>query len=355
MSEQQLILTRGIPASGKSTYAMKWVMEDLQNRVRVNRDDIRFELYKKYVLLNEKGETDRNAEGRVTQVEQKRIRQALKEGKSVIVDNTNLSPRIVNTYQKMAKDAKVTFAHKDFPITMQEALKRNAARDRVVPPEVIERMYKQLGPNGEFHHVDGTYPPRPFVKPEKREAGLIVDLDGTICDVRGIRHFVRGKHRNFDMFHRSSLFCPPNEQVLQMVRDAEAHGIPIIIISARQEKYREVSEVWLNNIEVDFSNMYLRPDDDLRPDHEVKHDILKKVREDYDILRAIDDNPTLKTTWAKNKIQTTMVPGFTEEEIAVIGETNTIQIDNPFSRGGCIRCGRPLKNGGILGPTCAKF
>src|SRR5690606_21895347 len=156
---------------------------------RVNRDDIRYELYKKYVLLNEKGETDRNAEGRVTQVEQKRIRQALKEGKSVIVDNTNLSPRIVNTYQKMAKDAKVTFAHKDFPITMQEALKRNAARDRVVPPEVIERMYKQLGPNGEFHHVDGTYPPRPFVKPEKREAGLIVDLDGTICDVRGIRHF----------------------------------------------------------------------------------------------------------------------------------------------------------------------
>ena len=37
----KLILTRGIPASGKSTWAKAWVQEDPQRRVRVNRDDLR--------------------------------------------------------------------------------------------------------------------------------------------------------------------------------------------------------------------------------------------------------------------------------------------------------------------------
>ena len=37
----KLIITRGLPASGKSTWAKQWVLEDPEHRVRINQDDIR--------------------------------------------------------------------------------------------------------------------------------------------------------------------------------------------------------------------------------------------------------------------------------------------------------------------------
>ena len=36
-----LVITRGLPGSGKTTYARAWVAEDREHRARVNRDDIR--------------------------------------------------------------------------------------------------------------------------------------------------------------------------------------------------------------------------------------------------------------------------------------------------------------------------
>lgn len=37
----KIILTVGIPASGKSTWAKQWVLEDPEHRIRFNQDDIR--------------------------------------------------------------------------------------------------------------------------------------------------------------------------------------------------------------------------------------------------------------------------------------------------------------------------
>jgi predicted kinase len=349
MTEQEFIVTRGLPASGKSTWAKQWVVA-APNRVRVNRDDIREEFYGKDYKQNG------DAENKVSEIENNRLHAALRSKKSVVSDNMHLNPRFLKNFHKMAAQYGLKLAHRDFPIDIEEAKRRNAARERVVPPEIIDKIAReQLGPNGEFHYFDGDYTPRPFVKPERKESGIVVDLDGTLVDVRPIRHFVRGKYRNFDMFHRSSAFCEPNPEVLDMVKDAEKYGIPIIIVSARQEAYREVSEDWLNRYGVNFSNMYLRPQEDSRPDYLVKHDILKNIREDYNVLRAIDDNPNVRDVWLSNGIETTIVPGFEDSEVAEIGETSVIKIDNPFRRGGCIRCGKPLKSGAIIGPVCAKF
>ena len=41
METKKLILTRGIPGSGKSTWAKAWVAENPERRVRLNWDDMR--------------------------------------------------------------------------------------------------------------------------------------------------------------------------------------------------------------------------------------------------------------------------------------------------------------------------
>jgi predicted kinase len=41
MTIKKLILTRGIPGSGKSTWAKAWVAESPETRIRLNWDDMR--------------------------------------------------------------------------------------------------------------------------------------------------------------------------------------------------------------------------------------------------------------------------------------------------------------------------
>ena len=38
---KKIILTRGIPASGKSTWAKQEVLKDPEHSIRINRDDLR--------------------------------------------------------------------------------------------------------------------------------------------------------------------------------------------------------------------------------------------------------------------------------------------------------------------------
>lgn len=48
-----VIVLRGLPGSGKSTWAKEWVAGDPDNRVRINRDDIRYASFGKYWGVDE--------------------------------------------------------------------------------------------------------------------------------------------------------------------------------------------------------------------------------------------------------------------------------------------------------------
>ena len=158
--------------------------------------------------------------------------------------------------------------------------------------------------------------------------------------------------RNFDMFHRSSLFVPPNPEVLKMAMDAHENGYPLIITTARNEFYRSVTELWLDKHNVPFENLFMREDGDNRPDYVVKIEMLKnKILPYYGVARFVDDNDQAVQAWKDNGYAVTVVPGWGEN----IPEDVVLQIDNVFSRGGCIRCGRTLKNGGTIGPDCARM
>jgi predicted kinase len=355
-NKQEFIIARGIPGSGKSTWAEQWVQEDPFNRVRVNRDDIRFQLSKqlygegKWMVFDEKGRPDKDFENRVTNVEQQLVHRALKSGKSVVSDNTNLPPKTCKEWVKLANRYKVPVSTREFPVSREEAIRRDAARSRTVGPKVINMMYSRLGPNGEFHHVDGTRPLRQFVAPEKRGAHAIgFDLDGTLDNVSSVRHFLdrdeRGR-RNFDMFHRSSLFTPPNEEVVQMLKDAKAAGLAVLITTARGAEYSEVSQRWLDENDIPYDNYYCRPQGDFRPDYEVKKDMYDQISKYYDLVHQVDDNPQAVQAWEEKGVLVTKVP-FSPPADAVV------TVNNLFRTGGCLRCGKPISKG-VIGPRCAK-
>lgn len=142
---------------------------------------------------------------------------------------------------------------------------------------------------------------------------IIVDVDGTLVDVSGIRHHVDPSNdgkRDFHAFHRDSIDCPPVAWVVDLVREYDRKGYPIVIVTGRSRKYERLTAMWLALHQVPSTEMYMRGRGDQRPDVEVKREILHGLRHRYRIGRAIDDNPAIIDLWRSEDIPVTTVPGW---------------------------------------------
>lgn len=143
----------------------------------------------------------------------------------------------------------------------------------------------------------------------KRKA-RIFDVDGTLCDVSTIRHHVTGDNRNFDAFHLASIDCPPHPHVVKAAQESEAEGIAPLIVTARQTRYRNVTAFWLAMHHIPSEALYMRRTGDMRPDYDVKRDILASIRDRYEIVEAWDDNPSIIRLWQEEGIPYVLVPGW---------------------------------------------
>lgn len=143
----------------------------------------------------------------------------------------------------------------------------------------------------------------------KRKA-RIFDIDGTLCNVEGIRHYVTGTRRDFDAFHLESVNCPPHLHVVEAAQKSLAEGVAPLIVTARQAKYRNVTAFWLAMHNVPSEALYMRATGDMRPDYEVKRDILARIRPWYDVIEAWDDNPSVTRLWGEENIPYVLVPGW---------------------------------------------
>jgi predicted kinase len=79
---QEVILCKGVPASGKSTWAKALVKNSLMWK-RINRDDLR-------AMLDNSIHTPTN-ESFVVRAQNFMLLEALKRGKNVVIDDTNFA------------------------------------------------------------------------------------------------------------------------------------------------------------------------------------------------------------------------------------------------------------------------
>ena len=95
-----VLILKGLPASGKSTFARKLLEENKGAWKRLNKDELR--------LMLDNSQHSNDNEKFIERVRDMMIIEALKAGKHVIIDDTNLSERpvdrITQVVQKYAKD-----------------------------------------------------------------------------------------------------------------------------------------------------------------------------------------------------------------------------------------------------------
>lgn len=141
---------------------------------------------------------------------------------------------------------------------------------------------------------------------------VIFDMDGTLCDVRGIRHLIHGPG-SFDAFHRASINCPPHQHVVDAARQAHADGLAVLIVTGRAWKHRNVTAMWLALHDVPSDALWMRRNGDMRKDFLVKRDILRRIRQLYNPTHAWDDNPAVLDLWEQENIPFTVVPGWEDQ------------------------------------------
>lgn len=130
----KLIITRGIPASGKSTWAKQWVLEDPEHRVRINQDDIRLMLGKYWVPSREK---------LVQEIQFDAIVESLCRKFDVVIDNTNLDKKVLEKFDRLIKTFEdYEIEYKDFFDTpLSVCIERDKTRDVQVTEKVIRNFY----------------------------------------------------------------------------------------------------------------------------------------------------------------------------------------------------------------------
>ena len=130
----KLIICRGLPASGKSTWAKQWVLEDPEHRVRINQDDIRLMLGKYWVPSREK---------LVQEIQFDAIVEALCREFDVVIDNTNLNKKVLDQFNHLIKTFEdYEIEYKDFFDTpLSVCIERDKNRDLQVTEKVIRSFY----------------------------------------------------------------------------------------------------------------------------------------------------------------------------------------------------------------------
>lgn len=278
------VITVGISASGKTTWAKE------QDAVDINRDWIRFNVvcpgssWKDYKFTNAR-------EKEVTKIQREMLQQAFYDDRDVIISDTNLNPNTMDMWKQLLKDFEYEVEIKEFPITLEEAYKRDSLRANGVGQNVIYSQYqKWLEYKGRK-----TYTPDYSL-----EKAVIFDIDGTLAQMNGRSPFDWDKVSTDD----------PRMFIVEMSRFYKHLKYNILVVSGRDGVCKGLTEEWLNKNMVPFDEFFIRPEGDTRKDTIVKEEIFwNDIDTRYNVVGVVDDRPSVVRMWHELKIPNVICVG----------------------------------------------
>jgi predicted kinase len=274
----KVLFLRGLPGSGKSTFARDFV-EKNTDWVRVNRDDLRNMRGKLWLPKQE---------DMITDWERYCILNGLMHEKNVIVDATNLNENSLQAMKSWLRieapsfgfTGDVTFETKFFDVSLEDCIKNDLKRENSVGEKVIRNMYnKYLRPKIEQVVYDS-----------RLSDCILSDLDGTLA--------ILGNRNPYDRDFE-------NDKVNEVVRhifvnyfDDAYIDYKQIIFSGRSDKFKTVTEKWLTDNNIYYNILVMRKEGDVRKDVIVKKEMYEEyIKGKYNCQLILDDRLQTCELW----------------------------------------------------------
>lgn len=292
---KRIIVLRGIPSSGKSTWAKEFIKEQNQKGdkswLRLNRDSMRW-------MLNDYN-FDQNAEKYISDMLDYMLLRALRKGYNIIVDNVNLRESYYKEISATAqKVGNVIVEEKFFDIPLKEAIERDSKRENPVGDIVIKSFWDRYIKSGHLRKFESEYIPKPEFKPIEPNFELpmavICDLDGTLA--------IMGDRSPYDATecHLKDFVNDPVASIIKKL-DNGYNGYKIIFVSGREEKYKEDTVKFIEDYCLIYGyDLHMRKTGDNRDDRVIKEEIYNEfIKDKYNVLGVFDDRMKVIRHWRK--------------------------------------------------------
>lgn len=331
----ELIIPRGAPASGKSTWAAKKAAKaGISREVLV----VSYDVYRTWPLYADLPLNEREAGVKAQLLED--IQNALTVSDDgvptidrtppdiIIIDNTNLSDKtvktIVDTAQSAATDNGITLnvVYEDsfLDVPLAECIRRDALREDPVGEKVIRRFYKQVQriKQDKYTAIASKHAANVNVSlapPDIMTQAIIVDLDGTLAH----RSHRRGWFDNH-MVDLDTVNTPVAEVVRAwiMYQVAQRNPFNVYFFSGRenipidQDHYEgfnceQMTENWIKHhvlrdlVCLTTYKVQLREHGDTRADSIVKSEMYDQIPKDTIVQFVLDDRNSVVEMWRKEK------------------------------------------------------
>lgn len=288
----KLIILQGPPCSGKSTWAAEYKRQEDPEVVIVNRDDIRYEL--------DNGKYTMKREDEVTEIEYYRVINGLKDGKTVILDATNLNQTYLKKWLELPIE--YTYEFKEFYIPYAEAMKRSKARKAAgglyISRDIMTKFYKKYYPK-EFR--EELTDKRVIREPEVRLPSIVIcDLDATLA-----------LHQGREPFEWDLLKTDKMDSRLRLLLNNFMGLYKVVFITGRPESARLATTEWLQDPENKLHDnwvLYMRKNNDFSHGDDYKEKVYReKIEGKYNVLCVFEDSNKCVTRWRELGLLTCQV------------------------------------------------
>lgn len=284
MTIKKIILTRGIPGSGKSTWAKDWVAEDPEHRIRLNWDDMRNMLGPYWVPSREN-------------INKTMLWNAVNTAAycttpyDIVIDNMNLNPKgwkevedWINTYNKSSHavgiNAQYVLEFKDFFTPVEECIRRDAKRPNPIGEKTIRDIWRR------YRHFIQTTAVENMVAKSRPTTGkprcVVIDMDSTMC-------FNLTKRPWYGEGAAEGMLDDiPNTGVVDIVKVLQ-NTYPIIVATGRDTSQAGVTIEWLSKQGITPTASFFRTQGDCRKGVEIKRGQIELILKDYDIVAIFED------------------------------------------------------------------
>lgn len=226
-------------------------------------------------------------ENLVSSIKKNMAEEAINRGYDIVVDNMNLNPKEILFWKDMVKMANMDpdgyqyeIEFKDFFISVEECIRRDAMRPNPIGEKVIRETWKR------YKHFIQTSEVEKYVDNLRKYTGkpkcIVIDMDSTMC-------FNTTKRPWFGEGAAEGMINDvPNTGMCDIVRQLQEQYL-VVVATGRDTTQAEVTKQWLSKQGINVDEFYFRTNKDFRKGVVVKKEQIETILEKYDIVAIFDD------------------------------------------------------------------